>query len=44
MPITLANVRCVGTEANILDCGYSEPTSCDHSLDAGVRCMARSGE
>ena len=36
-PIYLENVACVGTEVDIFDCTATTPT-CDHSMDASVRC------
>ncbi len=40
-PILLDDVRCVGTETNILTCPYDRVTTdCQHREDAGVRCVA----
>ena len=44
MPIAMSNVGCDGLEMTLLECSYSEPGSCSHSADAGVRCMVSSGE
>ena len=43
--ITLDDVRCSGSEENILNCSYDSVSNCDHSEDAGVICGAvcRSG-
>ena len=41
-PIYLDDVVCVGTEARLIDCSTQTPTgihNCDHSEDAGVRCL-----
>ena len=44
-PIILDDVRCSGSEENILNCSYDSVSNCDHSEDAGVICGAvcRSG-
>ena len=44
-PIILDDVRCGGSEENILNCSYDSISNCDHSEDAGVICGAvcRSG-
>ena len=44
-PIILDNVRCSGSEQNILNCSYDSVSNCDHSEDAGIICGAvcRSG-
>ena len=39
-PIILDNVRCSGSEENILNCSYDSVSNCDHSEDAGVICGA----
>ena len=39
-PIILDDVRCGGSEENILNCSYDSVTNCDHSEDAGVICGA----
>ncbi len=38
--IWLSNVRCVGTEQEILECRSNSTgiTSCLHAQDAGIRC------
>ena len=39
LQIAMSNVRCVGNEASLLECGYSESSRyCSHGNDAGVRC------
>ena len=44
-PIILDDVRCSGSEENILNCSYDSISNCNHSEDAGVICGAvcRSG-
>ena len=39
--ILLGNVRCAGTETSLQQCAASGigDHNCDHSEDAGVRCM-----
>ena len=39
-PITLDNVRCVGSEARLIDCPANAigTHNCDHGEDAGVIC------
>ena len=44
VPIAMSNVGCDGLEMTLLECPYSEPGSCSHSADVGVRCMVSSGE
>ena len=39
-PIILDDVRCSGSEGNILNCSYDSVSNCDHSEDAGVICGA----
>ena len=39
-PIIFDNVRCSGSEENILNCSYDSVSNCDHSEDAGVICGA----
>ena len=39
-PIILDDVRCSGSEENILNCSYDSVSNCDHSEDAGVICGA----
>ena len=39
-PIYFDDVRCTGTEDNILNCSYDSVSNCDHSEDAGVICGA----
>ena len=35
------SLDCQGTETSVTNCSYSTDTStCDHSMEAGVRCMA----
>ena len=42
LPILLDDVACTVYESRLIDCPYSSQTSdCTHSLDAGVRCVAR---
>ena len=42
VPILLDDVACTVYESRLIDCPYSSHTSdCTHSLDAGVRCVAR---
>lgn len=39
-PIYLSTLTCAGSENNLLQCGHTGSTGhCDHSLDAGVRCI-----
>ena len=38
----LSNVRCTGAEARLRDCPFS-PLSCNHSEDAGVSCLEKTG-
>ena len=38
--IWLNNVDCQGSEAHLVNCSYStDTTMCDHSREAGVKCM-----
>ena len=39
-PIILDDVRCSGSEENILNCSYDSVSNCDHSEDSGVICGA----
>ena len=39
-PIIFDDVRCGGSEENILNCSYDSVSNCDHSEDAGVICGA----
>ena len=39
-PIILDDVRCSGSEENILNCSYDSVSNCDYSEDAGVICGA----
>ena len=39
-PIILDDIRCSGSEENILNCSYDSVSNCDHSEDAGVICGA----
>ena len=41
--IALNFVRCLGTEARLVNCASGTVTSCSHSEDAGVRCQAQTG-
>ena len=43
LQIAMSNVQCVGNEASLLECAYSE-SSCSHSNDAGVRCHIRTSK
>ena len=38
--IVLDNVQCVGNEASLSDCPALSVHNCDHSEDAGVRCLS----
>ena len=39
LQIAMSDVRCVGNEASLLECGYNENSRyCSHGNDAGVRC------
>ena len=38
--IILDDVKCSGSEENILNCSYDSVSNCDHSEDAGVICGA----
>ena len=37
-PIIFDNMKCTGSEENILNCSYDSVSNCDHSEDAGVIC------
>ena len=39
----LKNVTCTGSEARLVDCPFGTVTSCSHSWEVGVRCLARTG-
>ncbi len=41
-PIVLSNLQCTGSESRLDSC-HSGTISCDHSEDAGVRCLQRTG-
>ena len=41
--IALGRVQCAGTEARLADCATGGTSSCTHSHDAGVICLARTG-
>ena len=42
-PIFLDQLQCSGSETSVLECGYSTPRpNCDHSRDAGVKCVGKS--
>ena len=44
-PIFLDQLTCSGTETSVLECRRSIPhglPTCDHSQDAGVRCVGKS--
>ena len=38
-PVLLTDVACMGSEAELVDCSYSDVNSCTHSQDAGVDCL-----
>ena len=38
-PIVLNDVQCSGSENALLDCPANVDHDCDHSEDAGVRCL-----
>ena len=43
-PIFLDQLHCSGSESSLLECRYFTPLglpTCDHSLDAGVRCVGK---
>ena len=45
-PILLDSVTCIGSESTLASCGHPGVgivTSCDHSRDAGVRCIGGQG-
>ena len=37
-PIFLDNVRCTGSESNLLQCAHASINNCNHQEDAGVTC------
>ena len=37
--IVLDNVQCSGNEASLLNCSTLSVHNCEHSKDAGVRCL-----
>ena len=41
-PILLDDIRCRGTEGNLLECSHAQPlfrSNCNHSEDAAVNCQ-----
>lgn len=42
-PIHIDNVRCTGTELNLLDCTHLTVDNCVHAEDAGIRCQGCTG-
>ena len=42
-PVFLANIGCVGSEQNLLECSKTAlvGTYCTHSRDVGVRCQRK---
>ena len=44
IPILMDNVRCTGSETQLVNCSYDSNTSEDyHFEDAGVRCFSENG-
>ena len=37
--IVLDNVQCIGNETSLLNCSTSSVYDCEHSKNAGVRCL-----
>ena len=37
--IVLDNVQCIGNEASLLNCSTLSDHDCEHSENAGVRCL-----
>ena len=45
-PILLDSVTCIGNESTLVSCGHlgvNITRSCDHSEDAGARCLSHQG-
>ena len=40
-PIFLNQLGCSGTESSLIDCNQFAGDFCDHSQDAGVRCIGK---
>ncbi len=43
-PIALSFLRCTGFEPKLTDCPSTAGRPCDHTEDAGVRCLVRTGK
>ncbi len=40
--VGIENLNCLGTEDNITQCQYVLGSSCDHGMDAGIKCKESS--